>query len=137
MKTLSLLILGLALSSGCERSAATPAATPASPSTTATTTAKPDNTAVNTRDRDAAAKTPIDQNENQADVDITAKIRKQVVDTKMSVNAQNIKIITQGGQVTLRGPVESEDEKKRIEEMALSVAGAGKVDSQIEVAAPR
>lgn len=138
MKKLSPLMLALGLVSGCERPAAPPAlAAPASPTTTTIPPAKPDNTAVNVRDRDEAKKTPIDQNENQADIDITAKIRKQVVDTKMSVNAQNIKIITQGGQVTLRGPVETADEKARIEEIAQSVAGPGKVDSQIEVAAPR
>jgi len=92
-----------------------------------------DNTGVNERDRDNAAKTPIDQNENKADIDITANIRKQVVDTKMSVNAQNVKIITQDGRVTLRGPVKSEEEKKQIEDIAHSVAGADKVDSQLEV----
>lgn len=92
-----------------------------------------DNTAVNTRDRSDAVKTPIDQNENQADIDVTANIRKRVVDTKMSVNAQNVKIMTQDGKVTLRGPVASEEEKKQIEQIAHDVAGAGNVDSQIEI----
>jgi hyperosmotically inducible protein len=92
-----------------------------------------DDTGVNARDQDAAAKTPIDQNENQADIDITANIRKQVVDTEMSVNAQNVKIITQDGKVTLRGPVKSAEEKQKIEAIASSVAGADKVDSQLEV----
>jgi hyperosmotically inducible protein len=92
-----------------------------------------DNTGVNVRDRDASTKTPIDQNENQADVDTTANIRKQVVDTNMSVDAQNVKIITQGGMVTLRGPVNSAEEKKKIEDIARSVAGDDKVDSQLEV----
>jgi len=88
---------------------------------------------VNARDRDDAAKTPIDQNENQVDIDITANIRKQVVATEMSVNAQNVKIITQDGKVTLRGPVKSAEEKQKIESIALSVAGADKVDNQLEV----
>jgi len=92
-----------------------------------------DDTAVNARDRDDAAKTPIDQNENQVDIDITANIRKQVVATEMSVNAQNVKIITQDGKVTLRGPVKSAEEKQKIESIALSVAGADKVDNQLEV----
>lgn len=92
-----------------------------------------DNTGVNVRDRNDAAKTPIDQNENKKDVDITAEIRKRVVDTKMSVNAQNVKIITQDGRVTLRGPVKSAEEKKTIEDMAVAVAGAGNVTSQLEV----
>jgi osmotically-inducible protein OsmY len=94
----------------------------------------PDNTGVNERDRDADTKTPIDQNENQTDIDLTAKIRSQVVDTKdMSVNAQNVKIITQDGTVTLRGPVKSAEEKKKIEDIARAVAGEDKVVSQLEV----
>lgn len=91
------------------------------------------NTGVNVRDRDSTAKTPIDQNENKADINITADIRKRVVATKMSVDAQNVKIITQDGKVTLRGPVKSEEEKQSIEEMAVAVVGADNVDSQLEV----
>jgi len=92
-----------------------------------------DNTAVNERDRGSAAKTPIDQNENEKDTGITAEIRKRVVDTKMSIDAQNVKIITQDGRVTLRGPVKTAEEKKQIETFAHEVAGAGNVDSQIEI----
>ena len=92
-----------------------------------------DNTAVNKRDRDGVAKTPLDQNENKVDIGITADIRKRVVDTKMSINAQNVKIITQEGKVTLRGPVKTADEKNQIEEIARSVAGEKNVDSQLEV----
>ena len=92
-----------------------------------------DNSAVNKRDADRDTKTPLDQNENQTDIGITAEIRKRVVDTQMSVNAQNVKIITQDGKVTLRGPVKTADEKKRIEEMARSVAGETNVQSQLEV----
>ena len=58
------------------------------------------NSAVNMRDRDGTTKTAFDQNENKKDIEITANIRKQVVDTKMSVDAQNVKIITQDGRVT-------------------------------------
>jgi hyperosmotically inducible periplasmic protein len=115
----TLLVLGV---SGCNR-----------PAGTESTAVDRDNTGVNARDRDDSAKTPIDQNENQADVDITAKIRQQVVDTEMSVNAQNVKIMTQDGRVTLRGPVKSDEEKKKIEQIASSVAGADKVASHLEV----
>ena len=101
--------------------------------TSATHEVKKDNTAINERDRSDAAKTPIDQNENQKDIDITASIRKQVVDKKMSTNAENSKIITQDGKVTLRGPVKSEEEKKQIVDIAVSVAGDGNVTNQLEV----
>jgi hyperosmotically inducible periplasmic protein len=98
------------------------------------TNSERDNSAVNQRDRSGTSKTPLDQNENQKDIDITANIRKQVVDTKMSVNAQNVKIVTQDGQVTLRGPVATTEEKVRIEVIARKVAGETKIDSQLEVA---
>ena len=116
-------------------------ATPVAANKSDSTVAKPDNadavrrdnTEVNVRDRSEAAKTPIDQNENKKDIDITANIRKRVVDTKMSVNAQNVKIITQDGKVTLRGPVKSEDEKMQIDKIAHEVAGPANVDNQLEV----
>lgn len=95
--------------------------------------ANPENTGVNVRDRDSTAKTPIDQNENQSDIDITANIRKQVTGTKMSSNAHNVKIITQDGKVTLRGPVGSEDEKNQIEQIAVKVAGADHVENLLDV----
>lgn len=91
------------------------------------------NTGINVRDRDSTAKTPLDQNENKADIKTTADIRKRVVETKMSVNAHNVKIITQDGMVTLRGPVMTEEEKQTIGKIALDVAGANKVDNQLEV----
>ncbi len=93
-----------------------------------------DNTGVNIRDRGGLTKTPLDQNENKTDVKITADIRKQVVAAKMSVAAQNVKIITQDGKVTLRGPVNSDDERASIEKIAVTVAGADRVDNQLEVA---
>lgn len=95
---------------------------------------EPDNTAVNKRDRDAEAKTPIDQKENQQDVSTTADIRKQIVAQEdMSVNARNVKIITADGKVTLRGPVDSTAERDVIEKIARDVVGKDNVDNQIEV----
>lgn len=92
-----------------------------------------DNTGVNTRDRNDATLTPLDQNERQEDITITAEIRKQVIGKKMSINASNVKIITQAGRVTLRGPVEKEQEKMQIEEVAKAVTGVTEVDNQLEV----
>ena len=66
-------------------------------------------------------------------MNITADIRKRVVDTKMSTNAQNVKIVTQDGHVTLRGPVKSDEERTRIGKFAEEVAGSGNVDNQLEV----
>lgn len=94
-----------------------------------------DNSSINQRDKAESAKTPMDQYENQNDVDITAKIRRQVVDTKMSTNAQNVKIMTQNGKVTLRGPVGSADERTQIEKIARSVAGEKNVDNKLDITA--
>ena len=98
--------------------------------------APPDNTAVNERDAEGDKKTPIDQNENQADIDLVAKIRRQVLDVKdLSVNGQNIKIIVANGKVTLRGPVDSENERTTIERIAREAAGDDNVTSELGVAA--
>jgi osmotically-inducible protein OsmY len=59
-------------------------------------------------------------------------------DKSLSTYAHNIKIITQDGKVTLKGPVRSEDEKAAIESKAIAVAGANNnVTDQLEVAPPR
>lgn len=99
-------------------------------------TAATDNTAVNQRDADMNTKTPIDQNENQADVSLTAKIRRHVLDVKdLSINARNAKIITADGKVTLRGPVNSTEERETLERIAREAAGDSNVDNQLEIAA--
>jgi sporulation protein YlmC with PRC-barrel domain len=97
--------------------------------------AQPDNTAQNIRDRDTNSVTPLDQGNNQADINITAQIRKDIIATQgMSMNAKNVKIITTNGHVTLRGPVNSEDEKSQIGDIANQIAHVGNVDNQLEVA---
>jgi len=94
-----------------------------------------DNTGVNKRDRDRNAKTPIDQDEDQADVDRTAAIRKRVLEIKdLSVDGRNVKIITSKGKVTLRGPVDSEGERDEIVKIAKELCGDDNVDNQLEVA---
>lgn len=93
-----------------------------------------DNTARNVRDRGDRTLTAVDQGNSKADTDTTAQIRKGILAEKnMSVNAQNVKIITNNGQVTLRGPVKSEQEKRLIGEIANRIARAENVDNQLEV----
>jgi osmotically-inducible protein OsmY len=93
-----------------------------------------DNTRRNVRDRGGETLTPLDQSEKAADRDLTAKIRKAIVeDESLSINAQNVKVITIDGVVTLRGPVKSETEKAAIDRTARSAAGATRVDNQLEV----
>lgn len=95
---------------------------------------QPDNTARNVRDRNHSTMTPMDQGNSQADIDITAQIRRQVVaDADMSLNAKNVKIITRDGHVTLRGPVNSDQEKSRIGDIASTIARAENVSNQLEI----
>jgi len=97
-----------------------------------------DNTAKNERDNSGATATPVDQGENKADLDITATIRQAIVDDKsLSANAHNIKVITNTGIVTLRGPVKSDQEKMAIEAKAKQVAGVARVDNQLEIEPPK
>jgi len=96
---------------------------------------EPDNTGRNVRDRNEATKTPADQSENEVDRTITQNIRRAITsDDSLSTNAKNVKIITNDGTVTLRGPVKSEKEKADIEAKAKQVAGVKNVDNQLEVA---
>jgi hyperosmotically inducible protein len=93
-----------------------------------------DNTARNERDRDGTSVTPIDQGNNQSDLDITQKIRQAVMgNSSLSFTAKNVKIITRGGKVTLRGTVPSYEERLAIEGAARNVAGKENVESEIEV----
>jgi len=101
-------------------------------------TSAADNTRVNVRDRDSRTLTPLDQGNSQADVDTTAQIRKEIIaDSAMTTDAKNVKIITLNGHVTLRGPVNTADEKSRIAEIADRIASAGNVDNQLEVSTDR
>jgi hyperosmotically inducible protein len=104
------------------------------PSRDSASRADADNTARNERDRSAANVLPGDQGETEADRQISANIRKAIVnDDSMSVNAQNVKVITSQGTVTLRGPVKSVREKEAIETKAKQVAGVSNVVNQLEV----
>ena len=95
----------------------------------------PDNTKQN---KDQTNPTADQQKMNPADRTITQKIRKAIhEDSTLSTYAHNIKIITQDGKVTLRGPVRSEDEKSNIEAKAVVVAGQGNVTNQLEIAPPK
>ena len=97
----------------------------------------PDNTGRNVRDRGGATLTPGDQSETEADRTLTQRIRQAVVaDDALSTTAKNVKIITVNGVVTLRGPVKTMAEKRTIEATAQQIAGADKVDSQLELSGP-
>ncbi len=122
----TVLCAGLLLSAGVVASAQEPSTQQASPA--------PDNTKVNERDRSQNEPTADQQKDNRSDRDITQQIRQSIMkDKSLSAYAHNVKIVTQNGQVTLKGPVRSDDEKKAIEAKAAEIAGDGKVTSELNI----
>ena len=86
---------------------------------------KPDNTKVNKRDRSSSEPTADQQKMNKEDSELIKKIRTAILDDKsLSTYAHNVKVISQNGTVTLRGPVHSEDEKKNVVAKAVDVTGS-------------
>ena len=95
----------------------------------------PDNTKANTRtDQNTANK----QSNTASDRDLTQQVRKAIMEDKsISTYAHNVKVVTQNGQVTLSGPVRSDEEKQAIVGKAAQVAGKDHVVDQISVAPPK
>lgn len=97
-----------------------------------------DNTNRNKIDQSGEHKTPTDQSNSAEDIKLAASIRQLVVkDDALSITAKNCKIITIAGAVTLRGPVNTAEEKATIEKYAQQAAGKGKVVSELEVKAAK
>ncbi len=95
---------------------------------------QPDNTKINQRDRNSNEATADQQKANRSDRDITQQVRKAIIaDKSLSTYAHNVKVITQNGMVTLKGPVRSEEERKAIEAKAIEVAGGDKVTDEMDV----
>src|SRR5437762_10623608 len=91
-------------------------------------------TALNQRDRSGETKTSGDQSNSSADLKITQAVRQALMkDGELSTTAKNIKVITANGQVRLRGPVKTAQEKARVTQIAKSAAGGAQVDDQLDV----
>jgi hyperosmotically inducible periplasmic protein len=94
-----------------------------------------DNTKVNSRDRNASEPTADQQDNTRSDREITQRIRQSIMkDKSLSTYAHNVKIVSQAGKVTLKGPVRSEAEKQTIETKAAEVVGQDKVTSELAIA---
>jgi hyperosmotically inducible periplasmic protein len=90
-----------------------------------------DNTKVNQRDQNSNEPTADQQQNSRSDRDLTQQIRKAIMNDKsLSTYAHNVKVITQNGQVTLKGPVRSEEEKRAVEAKATEIAGEKKEGDQ-------
>ena len=97
-------------------------------------TPKADNTSINVRDKDGATQTPQKQTTGADDRKLVAEVRRAIVDDKsLSTSAHNVKVVANGGVVTLRGPVTSEEEKAKVERHAQQVAGVSSVENQLDI----
>jgi osmotically-inducible protein OsmY len=93
-----------------------------------------DNTKMNSRDKGEPSETPQKQSNAKSDRELLASVRRTIVkDKSLSMTAHNIKILAEGGVVTLRGPVQSDDEKRKVEALAKSVAGVTSVDNKVDI----
>lgn len=93
-----------------------------------------DNSRVNERDRATSELTADQQKTNERDTAITAKIRQDIMKEKsFSTYAQNIKIITVHGKVTLKGPVRTDTEASKILKYARAAAGDSNVSNEMAV----
>lgn len=120
MKPTKLLLIGLAFVAGAAQ--AQNNMTPA------------DNSAINERDRKDATLTPEDQSQSKTDIELAAKVRRAVVSQSgISMDGQNIKIITMNNTVTLRGPVKDAAERTAIDETARSAAGKATIVNELEI----
>jgi len=94
-----------------------------------------DKTEVNQEDQGLTAD---QQGNTKSDREITRKIRQVIIaDKSLSTYAHNVKIITVGGMVTLKGPVRSEEEKNAIEAKAAGIVGKTNMKSEISIAPKR
>src|SRR6201984_3397412 len=122
----------LVCSSQGQQATATPADPPASDSSEA------DNTKRNSSEQSKNTDTAEKQSNSKDDLALTQKIRQAVVkDGSLSMNAKNAKIIAQDGKITLKGPVDNQQEKDTIGAEAGEIAGKDKVDNQLEVKAEK
>lgn len=107
---------------------------PLSNSTSSQATSNANNSGINTRDKHNSTLTPEDQSNQKGDRKVLADIRRAIVQDKaLSISAHNVKILVNGGVVTLRGPVNSEDEKSKLSQIATQIAGVASINNQLDV----
>jgi hyperosmotically inducible periplasmic protein len=109
-------------------------ATPSPNNPGASDTNEADNTKSNSSEQNKSTETAEKQSNSKDDLALTQKIRQAVMkDGSLSMNGKNVKIIAQDGKVSLKGPVDSQQEKDTIAAKADEIAGKDKVDNQLEV----
>jgi hyperosmotically inducible protein len=98
----------------------------------------PDNSKTNRLDTSNRAATSDDQKNNAADLDLVKRIRQSVMaDKDLSTYGHNVKIVAVNGTVTLNGVVRNADEKTRIGQKAVAIAGKMHVVDDLKVASTK
>jgi osmotically-inducible protein OsmY len=93
-----------------------------------------DNTKINERDRAKSEPTADQAKETTSDRETMQKIRKAIMaDKSLSTYGHNVKVISEHGKVTLKGPVHTAEERTNIEAKAIEVAGTGNVVNELSV----
>lgn len=91
---------------------------------------EPDNTSANKNQ----GMTADQQKNNPADRELAQKIRQSITNDKsLSTDAHNVKVIVRNGKVILKGPVQTEEEKKSILDKATDLAGGDNVTNKLTV----
>src|SRR6202795_2683586 len=110
----------------------------ATPAPSASDSTDADNTTRNSSGENKKTDTAEKQSNSKDDLSLTQKIRQAVMkEGSLSMNAKNVKIIARDGNITLKGPVDSQKEKDTIGTEAGEIAGKDKVDNQLEIKAEK
>ncbi|HEY2407074.1 MAG TPA: BON domain-containing protein [Polyangiaceae bacterium] len=130
------------VNSGSFSEPTSPSAPPAGPayrdpntaSNTFATGRAPDvNSAVGQQDGSDTA-TPADHGQGESEADISEGVRRSILaDKSLSAVAKNVRVTTMGNKVTLRGTVNTNEEKKAIERIARASDGVRDVTNLLQV----
>jgi osmotically-inducible protein OsmY len=88
---------------------------------------------------EAAVRTPVEvsMRPNSTDSKISQRIRDSVRKNKsLSPFSRGVEIVSHDGKVTLRGLVQTENEKNNLQSEAVAVVGNSNVSNQLEIALP-
>jgi osmotically-inducible protein OsmY len=129
---LSCLLVGYGMASaagGKEKSATT------TKSKTAATATAPDNSAKNADVIRSDRETADQQSNAPSDVELAAKVRSALTNQdSLSTYAKNLKVITNKGMVTIRGPVRSQAEREEVERIVGGLAERNRMTVDITIA---
>jgi hyperosmotically inducible periplasmic protein len=74
------------------------------------------------------------KSQSSTDRAITLRVREAInADDMLSGSAKNLSVVTSDGVVTLRGPVQSSQEKSRVSETVKRIEGVKSIDDQLQI----